>query len=514
MINLLKWYRLSVLFHAQPSPSAKKSHPVSVFQAIIKAVSSQTPGFVSLDNTALPLFHIRGKKHSFTFTPHEPFMVDFFFCQHTPTEITQWRQNLLLYIATPVYSETVGVLSISAIEERSYAHLTTENPALSGHGELCLEFLMPMPFNPTKGKARVAITKEKFIHLFEKRLSQLFRQPVTYQPGDDDFFILPYYWRYTEIKHLSRSQPGTTQYINGVFGKLYLKGRWFHFIPFLLLGAELHTGNKLANAQGYYRILPASVPYFVPHFPNVPDLIVVAGEAKRYYPSTTEPNTLPVAEKINETTFAEKLAVVVQQGNYQAAPNKAWMVQNKENAPQVQEQMTLRDWIVSRYLKKTLYKIFDTLSGEDSIGSRKGLLPSRVTEKTEAILAAGYKYKLELTLEDFFPAVDLTRLRSLLDDFLPEKDTLIRHLLDQLTSNGYMLEGQRFERINGLALGNPLSSCLTNFYLFSFAGHFKEGGIQFIRSGDTIIIFGKTVEEMRDVRIKMKLGGYEGKKFG
>lgn len=333
---------------------------------------------------------------------------------------------------------------------------------------------------------------------------------MTYQPGDDEFFILPYYWRYTEIKHLSRSQPGSTQYINGVFGKLYLKGRWVHFIPFLLLGAELHTGNKLANAQGYYRILSVSVPYFAPHFPHVPDLMIVAEEAKRYYPSTAEPNTQSMTEKINETTFAEKLAVVVQQGNYQAAPNQAWLVQNQEHAPRVQEQMALRDWMVSRYLVKTLYKIFDALIGEDSIGSRKGLPPSRVTKKIAEITAAGYPYPIQLTLEDFFPLIDLARLRSLLEDFLPEKDTLIRHLLDQLTGNGYILAGQRFERIKGLALGNPLSSCLANFYLFSVDGFIKEAGIPFVRCGDTITIFGKTAEdaekEMREVR---KLGNQE-----
>lgn len=503
MITFLKWYRLSALFHAQPSPSAKKSHPVSVFQAIIKAVSSQTPAFVSLDNTALPIFHMRGKKHTFSFKPHEPFMVDFFFCLHSPTEIAQWRQNLLLYLATPVYGETVGLQSISEVEERCYPNLIAENPALSGQGELCLEYLMPMPFNPTKGKARIAITKEKFIHLFEKHFSQLFGQPVTYEPGDDDFTILPYYWRYTEIKHLSRSQPGNTQYINGTIGKLYIKGRWSQFIPFLLLGAELHTGNKLANAQGYYRILPASVPYFVPHFPHVPDLIMVAKEANRFYASTAKPNTLRVTEKINETDFAEKLAVVVQQGNYQAAPNKAWLVQDKENIQRVQEQMTLRDWMVSRYLKKTLYKIFDACIDEDSIGYRKGVPSLQVIEKIAEKTAAGYEHHIQLNLEDFFPAVDLERLRGLLDDFLPEKDTLIRHLLNQLTGNGYILAGQLFERIKGLALGNPLSSCLANFYLSSFDRNFKESGIQFIRSGDTITVFGKSMEDAERKKMEM-----------
>jgi len=69
---------------------------------------------------------------------------------------------------------------------------------------------------------------------------------------EDNFSLLPYYWKYTKIRHLSHSQPGYIQYLNGYVENLYLKGRFKDFLPFLILGSELYTGRKISNSQGYF----------------------------------------------------------------------------------------------------------------------------------------------------------------------------------------------------------------------------------------------------------------------
>ena len=231
-----------------------KSHPVSVFQAIIKAVSSKTLPFSSLENKDIPIFHIRDRKHSYKMKPFDRLRVDFMFFRRSFEEIEQWRQALLLYFSDPAYVESVEILTVGEIEERDYQKLVLEYGELSGQGELCLEFLIPLPFKPEIGKPRTSLSKQKFIALFEKRFSELFGQSIRYEAVEDVFFIFPFYWRYTEIKHSSRSNPGFTQFINGTFGKLYLKGNWKEFLPFLLLGLEVHVGAKLSNSQGYYRL--------------------------------------------------------------------------------------------------------------------------------------------------------------------------------------------------------------------------------------------------------------------
>ncbi|MDQ1349800.1 MAG: CRISP-associated protein Cas1, partial [Acidobacteriota bacterium] len=222
----LKWHRLCLTFLCKKNTSEMKSHPVSVFQAIIKAVCSRTPVFSSLKNDDLPVFHIKDKKHSFKMNPFDQIRVDFFFFKQNKEEIAHWRQNLVEYLSNPVYSETVEILTAGEVEDRNYAGLAKELDNFPSKGELCLEFLSPLPFNREKGKTRVFISKDRFIKLFERRFSLLFGREITYECGEDDFSVLPYYWKYTEIKHSSRSQQGNTQYINGTIGKLYIKGTW------------------------------------------------------------------------------------------------------------------------------------------------------------------------------------------------------------------------------------------------------------------------------------------------
>jgi len=223
MIDSLKWHRLGVAFLCRKSASQMKSHPVSVFQAIAKAVGSKTLPFTSAGNIDVPVFHIREKKHSYKMKPFDRLSVEFLFFKRSFEEVEQWRRNLLLYFSDPAYVESVEILTVGEIEARDYRKLVLEYGELSGQGELCLEVLIPLPFKPEIGKPRVSISKQSFIALFENRFSNLFGHDIRYEGGEDDFIILPYYWRYTEIRHLSKSQPGITQLINGTFGKLYIK---------------------------------------------------------------------------------------------------------------------------------------------------------------------------------------------------------------------------------------------------------------------------------------------------
>ena len=305
-----------------------KSHPVSVFQAIIKAVSSKTPAFSSLKNDDLPVFHIKDKKHTFKMNPRDSIQVDFFFFKQTKEEIIAWRQSLIEYLSKPAYNETVEILTAGEMEDRNYAILVNEFDDLPYKGELCLEFLAPLPFNREKGKNRVYISKDKFIKLFEKRFSLLFGKEITYECGADDFSVLPYYWHYTEIKHTARSQPGNVQYINGTVGKLYIKGTWRNFLPFLILGNEIHTGAKLTNAQGYYQVLVEAPPYFADIFPDSRALITVTRDVIETYDKALDAEWLAQKEMypFDEKVFAEKLADDIKNNRYEPSPNTAFII--------------------------------------------------------------------------------------------------------------------------------------------------------------------------------------------
>jgi hypothetical protein len=495
----IKWYCLGITFLGKKNSSIMKSHPISVIQAIVKAVSSKTPGFTSLEPDIIPVFHIKDKKHSYQLKALDQVPVEFFFFKPCLEEIYQWRQNLLDYLSDPVHHQTLEILSAGEIEERNYTTLVHENTAVPPEGELCLEFISPLPFKREKGKSRVYISKDRLIKLFEKRFSTLFNREFKYQPEQDDFSLLPYYWKYTEIKHASKSQPGSVQYINGMVGNLYIKGKWKNLLPFLLLGSEIHTGGKLTNSQGYYRILPDSPPYFAMSFSDPKALIPIIQDVTETYDHAAECLSKNEMYPFNEVAFAKKLCDEIKNDQYAASPNNAFMIRQKNKKDRLVEQLNFKDLIVSRYLVKTLYKIIDNCLEEESIGFRKGISRSKAADMIKSALDEGYEYIVESDIENFFPSVDLTQLYSLLDFYLPTKDTLIKDLVHKLTGNGYILESEYKDRSKGLALGNPLSPCLANLYLDAFDEQVKALDVHLIRYADDFIILCKSPQEAESV---------------
>ena len=116
-----------------------------------------------------------------------------------------------------------------------------------------------------------------------------------------------------------------------------------------------------------------------------------------------------------------------------------------------------------------------------------------------------YEYMIESDIEEFFPSVDLQVLHRLLDSILPTGDTMIKHLLEKLTGNGYLLEGRFHERLKGLALGNPLSPCLATLYLDSFDEYIKELDVKLIRCEDDFIIQCKSRDDVETIALKLNI---------
>ncbi len=494
VFNEIKWYRLVITFLGKKNSSIMKSHPISVIQAIVKAVSSKTPGFASLESEDMPLFHLIDKKHTFKMKSRDQIPVEFLFFKQQPREILQWRQCLVDYLQEPEQGRTIEIVTAGEIEERNYQTLVQESRTLNlpTSGELCLEFLMPLPFNRKKGKSRTFISTRDFIHLYEKRFTTLFAREFTYESRQDDFSLLPYYWNYTEIRHPSKSQPGNIQLINGMVGNLYIKGTWPDFFPFLLLGSELHTGTRRANSQGYYRILPDAPSYFAHRFPDPMDLIPVTRDVIERYDEALEWLSQKEMYPFNEKAFAAELCEDLGKGKYCPSPNTAFIIEQKNKKQRLVEQLNFKDLIVSQYLLKTIYKTIDNCLEEESFGFRKQFSREKAAGRIRDSVEAGYEYVLESDIEDFFPSVDLGHLNELLDFYLPGKDTLIKDLLKQMISTGYILEGIFYERLKGLPLGNPLSPCLANLYLDDFDEQVKALEVRLVRYGDDFIILCKS----------------------
>ncbi|MCS7258481.1 MAG: CRISPR-associated endonuclease Cas1, partial [candidate division WOR-3 bacterium] len=336
------------------------------------------------------------------------------------------------------------------------------------------------------------------IQCFTKHFKKLFNQEFTYQSNQDNFSVLPYYWRYTEIYHFDKQNPKKVQYINGCFGRLYLKGKFTDFLPFLILGSELHAGQKLSFSWGYYQLHFDSLGYFDRFFSQKSAIVHTIREVIERYDST-EIELSTEKQPFNENDFAEHLIKELQQTSYQPTPNQAFLIKKKGVGERLIEQLSFKDLIVQQYLLKILYPVFDRIFEPESIGYRKGYSREKAIELIKDAISQGYQYVIESDIEDFFPSVDLNILSQLLNFYLPQKDIITRDLLKKIIFNNYVLDNKLVVRQAGLAQGSPLSGLLANLYLDSFDEKIKQLPVKLIRYADDFIILCKTKTDAKNI---------------
>lgn len=494
-LSALTWHRLKVVLRNVRMSPAQKAQPFAVVQAIVKDVTAK---FEKPDD-ALIFFHIKDRKHTFKMQLMDKLPVEIFFFQKEEAYVARWLAAFKHYLADDLTGKNFDLVEAGPVEARNLASVAKDIGDIKTEGEICLEFITPLPFKRQPGKPNTQIDKAAFIAAFEKRLSRLFGKPVCYKSDKDDFAILTYYWTYTEFRHPSKSQPGTHQLINGCVGRLYLKGRFDDFLPFLMMGSELHTGTKLSNAQGHYQLHVKPVPHFTRHFPDKKALVGIIRDVLDRYDHALESLSVSVKFPFKEDEYADELVKLILTDTYTPAPNTAFTIKKKSGTERMVEQLQLKDLIIQQYLLKTIDDVFERIFEPESIGFRRGVSRQKAADMVHAAMKAGYQYIIESDVEDFFPSVDLKILESLIDFYLPAEDTLICKLFHKIIHNGYILNSQFHERIKGVAQGSPLSPILANLFLDSFDEKVKSWPVRLIRYADDFIILTKTKEEAEAV---------------
>jgi CRISPR-associated protein Cas1 len=471
-----------------------KESPLAVMNAIVQGTNIDAGG--RKDDREV-FFHIKGKNHRFKVHEGCEIPLEIIFINKGAGYAAKWADVLKDYLADPVTGKNYSLLRMGGIEERSFDLLAKEIGPMNEEGEICLEFLAPLPFKPEKG--RTHISKSAFIRCFEKRFQDLFGSGISYDGSSDDFAVLPYYWNYTDHRHASGSQPGHVQYIKGCVGNLYIKGCFKDFLPFLILGSELHAGRDFSCSRGYYILHRTLQPYFSRHFPNKKALLSVIHDVIERYddalPSLSADTGLP----FDEESFAETVVGQISEGSYEPVPSTAFLVKKRDGSSRMVEQLRFRDLIVQQYLLKTVYAVFERIFEDVSIGFRKGVSREKAAEVVKGALAEGYRYVIESDIEEFFPTADIGILTGLADHYLPQGDEVVKDLLKKTIRNGYILNGTLHERTRGLAQGSPLSPLLANLYLDSFDEEIGKTGVRMVRYADDFIILTKTREEAEAV---------------
>ena len=495
-LESLHWYRLCTTLACTRTAPAMSAHPIAVFQAIVKGVTLSLGGGEPAPQEELKVFfHLAGRRHTSRLNRNDKLILEIMFCGYSRKYAEQWREAFEEYLADPQTGKNYDIVELGEVEERNQAILAAEHGELPSDGEICLDFLTPLPFKPERDKNRVFISTNGFMQILTRRLSRLFGKELVYRFGDDDFYLLPYYWNYTEIRHPSRSQEGQTQYLNGCAGKLYIRGHFAGLLPWLLVASELHTGTKLSNSQGYFSLLADPPPFFQAFFPRKNAVHGIIHEVLERYDNAAESLALTESYPFNDEQFAEALSNELSSGDYTPSPSTAFAIPRKHGDDRIVEQLKFRDLIVQQYLLKMVGDIFDRFFDECSIGFRKGMSRLKAAELIQSALKEEFCFIIESDIEDFFPSVDLLKLRELLEHYLPLKDSMMVASLMKCATTGSVLNGKMVERTRGLAQGSPLSPILANLYLDSFDERMESLQVRMVRFADDFVIMVKSREQ-------------------
>lgn len=493
----LKWYRLKVKLRNIRLAPKTLAHPFSIVQAIIKGVSLGLRD--ERKSEPIIFFHLKDKKHAFKLRKFEEIPAEIFFFKCDLEYVKTWNEVMKVYLSDPILKVNFEIAQTGDIEERNYETLEREFGESAPQGEICLEFLSPFSFKLEEGKPRTYINRAAFIKSFEKRFSRLFGKDIAYKSESDDFSVIPYYWSYAEIRHPSKSQPDEIKYINGCVGKLYLKGVFKDFLPFLILGQELHTGQKISNSQGYFRLQKEPPGYFGEYFPSKKAMLISVREALENYDRATEAILENEGFSFSEEECAQKLVGQIADNTYSPSPNTAFLIKKRDGSERLVEKLDFSGLVIQRYLAKILSEVFDKIFKESSLGFRKGLGREKAVGLIQSAVSEGYQYVIEADIEDFFPSVDLDILAGILDFYLPKNDAVLKTVLLKSVNNGYILNGDFYPRTKGLAQGGPLSPLLANLYLDSFDEKVKKWGAKIIRYADDFLIFARSKEEAENM---------------
>lgn len=250
----LKWYKLQFSITYKNLSPRMKSHYISTLSSAIKSVIDQTN---LQENKNKILFHFTDLRLNEQPILNQPYSCEVIITIDDHNTSKKFANQLIEYFLNPVNEKNIQLSKEVKIISQNLNDIKKKYHNLKGINELVLDFFSPVDFSKHVEKHRTLLTKEKFFSLIIKRLNDLFDIKIEHLDLTKIFFY-PYFWHYTYFKHLSKSQFGHIQYIQGCLGPVLLKGDLENLLDLILIASEIHISGKGANFQGYFKIRDGS----------------------------------------------------------------------------------------------------------------------------------------------------------------------------------------------------------------------------------------------------------------
>ncbi|MBN2695324.1 CRISPR-associated endonuclease Cas1 [bacterium] len=489
MLNNLFWYKINAKYISKTVGELR----YTTLQAIIKEAYMRVfPNFDWDNGGASLIFHIENSKYNKKYNKNQIFNLTYLVANHTEEDIDSFIKSLKSIMKIENNKKYYELIEISKPTKRSLEDLIKEYDKIPERGEIALNFKFPIMIKKKDLTNPYDISTDSFIDFFTNRFSHFFKKEIIYNKNDDIFYVIPYWEKTNFFKHNSKSKEGQ-QIVSGFVGKIYVKGDFKNFLPFLILGKELHAGMKLSYSLGFYELYLESVPYFDLKFPNKEDIATITEEVYQQYDNQFDYLLKnDKTENFDSSLSADLIYEKIKSETFLFSPTHSFLIPKTTSGERLIEEFNFDETVVLKYLNQILYPFFEKIFSKESIGFRKGVSREAAIEMVNQAIEEGYQFVIESDIEEFFPSIDITLLKKILRFYLPKGDKIFRKLIELAIDTPYELNGKIYSREIGVPQGSPLSPLLANIYLNDFDSKLIKMGVKFVRYADDFIIMTKS----------------------
>lgn len=200
-----------------------------------------------------------------------------------------------------------------------------------------------------------------------------------------------------------------------------------------------------------------------------------------------------------EIYFLSNLSKILENNSHIPKTVKLVRIKKKNGKNREIGILCLEDRIIQNAILNILSPIYEKEFLEESFAYRKNISYLNAVEKVMVYLKAGYRYILDLDIENFFDNIDHEILKKILVEKIKDQELIV--LLNRYLNQGIYDNGKIFKKKIGVIQGAPLSPFYSNVYLHKFDILLNKNNIVFVRYADDFLVLLKNDLNLRETII-------------